>query len=314
MKHATLAVVVTSLVSLFGACAGGQTPSPSAGSTALSVVTTTTVFADLVKQVGGDRVAVHSLVPKGGEVHTFDPAPSDAAAVTGARLLVINGLGLDDWLLFFAQQAGASEVPVLELGENLEEVDYIEGGEEHEPGPGEMAEEHPFNPHLWLNPAYAKIYADRIRLKLIELDAAGQQAYDANAEAFEGRLDELDAWARQQMDAIPADQRQVVSFHDAFPYFAAAYDLKIVGVVVQAPGQDPSAAEVAELVNEIRQTGVSAILSETQFSEELAQTIAAETGATVVSDLYTDTLGDSPLDTYEAVIRHDVEQITAALR
>lgn len=278
------------------ACGGGG-PSPSARPATLTVVTTTTVFADLVRQVGGDRVAVHSLVPKGGEVHTFDPAPSDAAALAGARLLVMNGLGLDDWLLPFAQQGGAGNVPVLELAANLDEVEYLDD-----------------NPHLWMNPAYAQIFVDRIRLKLIELDAQGQQTYDSNAGAYADTLDELDTWTRQQMDAIPADLRRVVSFHDAFPYFAAAYDLEIVGVVVQAPGQDPSAAEVAELINAIRQAGVRVILSESQFSDELSQTIAAETGATVVSDLYTDTLGDPPLDTYEAVIRHDVEQIAAALR
>lgn len=310
MRHAFLATV---LVLASGCGGGGLTPAPDAA--ILSVVTTTTVFADLVKQVGGDRVTVHSLVPRGGEVHTFDPAPSDAAALTGARLLVLNGLGLDDWLLAFAQQAGASDVAALELGENLGEVEYIEGGDDDaEPHPGEPAGEHPFNPHLWMNPAYAKIYADRIRLKLIEIDPQGQQVYDASADAFSARLDELDSWARHQVDAVPADLRRVVSFHDAFPYFAAAYDLEIVGVVVQAPGQEPSAAEVADLVTAIRATGVTAILSETQFSDELAQTIASETGATVVSDLYTDTLGDPPLDTYEAAIRHDVEQIMAALK
>lgn len=311
MKHVLLVIVAGSLLS---ACSGLSQASPSAGSPQMNIVATTTVFADLVKQVGGDRVTVHSLVPKGGEVHTFDPAPSDAAALTGARLLVLNGLGLDDWLLDFAQQAGAAQVPVLELGEDLQDVVYIEGSEEGELHPGETPGAHPFNPHLWMNPAYAKIYADRIRLKLIELDPQGQTAYDANANAFAGRLDALDSWARLQMGGIPADQRRVVSFHDAFPYFAAAYDLEIVGVVVQAPGQDPSAAEVADLVNAIRQTGVSAILSETQFSDELAQTIAAETGATVVSDLYTDTLGDPPLDTYEQAVRHDVEHIAAALK
>jgi len=294
MKRALFLIVVVSLVA---ACGGGPRPSASAAAGAINVVTTTTVFADLVKQVGGDRVTVHSLVPKGGEVHTFDPAPSDAVAVSGADLLVLNGLGLDDWLLSFAQQAGAANVPVLQLAPNLEEVTYIDD-----------------NPHLWMNPAYAKIYADRIRLKLIEIDAQGQQTYDANADAFAGRLDELDTWAREQMGAIPAELRRVVSFHDAFPYFAAAYDLDIVGVVVEAPGQDPSAVEVANLVNAIRQSQVKAILSETQFSDELAQTIAAETGATVVSDLYTDTLGDPPQDTYDAAIRYDVEQITAVLR
>jgi ABC-type Zn uptake system ZnuABC Zn-binding protein ZnuA len=200
----------------------------------------------------------------------------------------------------------------MELAENLDDVEYIEGGEEE--APGEPSDEHRFNPHLWMNVQYAQIYVDRIRLKLIEIDPAGQQTYDANADAYDERLDELDTWVRQQMEAIPAAQRKVVSFHDAFPYFAAAYDLEIVGVVVGAPGQDPSAAEVASLVTAIRNADVRAILAESQFSDELAQTIAAETGATVVRQLYTDTLGDPPVDTYEAAMRFDVEQITAALK
>lgn len=306
MKRALLLPVLLAFV----AACGGQTANPPPGSPGVSpapsgrvtVVATTTVFADLVHQVGGDRVTVHSLVPKGGEVHTFDPAPSDAAALTGAQLLVMNGLGLDDWLLSFAQQAGAVDVPVVKLGEDFDEVDYMEdeGGQ--------------VNPHLWMDPTYAEIYADRIRLKLIELDPEGQQTYDANTDAFDERIDNLDSFAFEQLNAIPADERRVVSFHDAFPYFAAAYDLEIVGVVVQAPGQDPSAAEVAHLVDAIRLAGVKVILSETQFSDELAQTIAAETGASVVSDLYTDTLGDPPVDTYEAALRYDVDQIAAALQ
>jgi manganese/iron transport system substrate-binding protein len=297
-------LALITLLALSAACSATSAPlSPSGQGSSLTVIATSTVFADLVEQVGGERVNVHSLVPPGGEVHTFDPAPSDAAAVSGARLLVMNGLGLDDWLEPFAQQAGANDIPVLKLAEDIEEVNYVD--DEEGGGP---------NPHLWLNPAYARIYVDRIRLKLIEIDPAGQQTYDANATAFDGRLVELDTWARQQMEAVRADDRRVVSFHDAFPYFAAAYGLEIVGVVVEAPGQDPSAADIAALVDAINEVGVKAILSEVQFSDELAQTVAAETGATVVSDLYTDSLGDPPIDRYEAAIRHDVEQIANALK
>lgn len=283
---------------------GGRQPSPSAAGQRLTVVTTTTVLADFVQQVGGGRVDVHALVPKGGEVHTFDPAPSDAARLSGARLLVMNGLGLDDWLLPLAQDAGAADAPVIELAEDLDEVEYLEGGED----------EHGFNPHLWLDVSYAQLYVDRIRLKLIEVDPAGQADYDDNADAYDERLSELDGWIRLQFDGVPAEDRRVVSFHDAFPYFAAAYDLEIVGVVVEAPGQEPGAGEVARLVEAIRQAGVPAILAEAQFSDRLAQTIATEAGATVVSELYTDSLGDPPLDSYEAAMRWDVERIVAALR
>jgi ABC-type Zn uptake system ZnuABC Zn-binding protein ZnuA len=300
MRTASVALAVAVLIA---ACAVGGTPSSSPGRPALSVVTTTTVFADMVKHVGGDRVDVHSLVPKGGEVHTFDPAPSDATAVTSAQLLVLNGLGLDDWVVSFAEQAGVGDIDRLSLAEGLDGVDYITDGASETP-----------NPHLWMNVAYARIYADRIRLKLTALDPAGQNIYDANFGTYDARLADLDAWVWQQMATVPDQDRRVVAFHDAFPYFAAAYGLEQVGVVVESPGQDPSAADIAALVEAIREAGVKAILSEVQFSPELAQTIASDTGATVVSDLYTDSLGDPPDDTYEAAIRHDVELITSALR
>lgn len=296
---------------IFVAC-GGQQPNPSGSPASLRVVTTTTVLADLVTQVGGDRVQVVALVPKGGEVHTFDPAPSDAARLEAADLLVMNGLGLDDWLVTYAAGVGAGDLPVIELAEGLDEVTYIEGGEEHQEVGAE--EEHALNPHLWMNVDYAAMYVDRIRLRLIELDAAGQAAYDANAAAYRERLSELDEWIRLQFESVPPENRRIVSFHDAFPYLAAAYRLEIVGIVVEAPGQEPSAGEVAQLIEAIRDTGARAILAEEQFNDDLARTIAEETDAALVSDLYTDSLGDAPLDSYEAIMRWDVERILEAIR
>jgi zinc/manganese transport system substrate-binding protein/manganese/iron transport system substrate-binding protein len=271
----------------------------------LTVVATTTVLAHFVEQVGGDRVAVHALVPKGGEVHTFDPAPSDAARLAQARLLVMNGLGLDDWLLDLAGDAGQADLPLVELAEDLEDVEYLEGEEEGD---------HPYNPHLWLNVQYARRYVDRIRLKLIEVDPANQADYDANAEAYDEQLEALDAYVHEQLADIPQADRRVVSFHDAFPYFAAAYGLEIVGVVVSAPGQEPSAGEVARLVTEIRETGVKAILAEAQFSDRPARAIADETDAMVVSELYTDSLGDPPQDSYEGAMRWNVDRVVEVLR
>jgi len=295
VKAGALTVALAALLAVT-ACTG-QPPNPSGQMGALRVVTTTTVLADFVAQVGGDRVQVVALVPKGGDVHTFDPAPSDAVRLESANLLVMNGMGLDDWLLDFARQAGAAQTPVTQLSVGLTEVDYIED-----------------NPHLWMNADYAAIYVDRIRLKLIELDAAGQTTYDANADAYEERLSELDEWVRLQFDGIPSENRRIVSFHDAFPYFAAAYGLEIVGIVVEAPGQEPSAGEVAALIEAIRDSGARAILAEEQFSDDLARTIAEETDADLVSDLYTDSLGDPPLDSYDAIMRRNVERIIEAIR
>ncbi len=295
------ALVLAALVAT--ACGGAaSTPAPSGGGEALRVVTTTTILADLVRQVGGDRVTVESLVPKGGEVHTFDPTPSDVRNVAEADLVFVNGLDLDDWLAELVSNAG-TDAPVVRLAEDLDGVTYLTGTE------GDEA----VNPHLWLNVAYAAKYAERIRDALVGADPDRAADYRAGAAAYAKVLADLDAKARTTLGAIPAANRTVISFHDAFPYFAAAYGLTVDGTIVDAPGQDPSAAQVADLVKVIKEKGIKAIFAEAQFSEDLVRTIADETGATVVSDLYTDSVGDVPQDTYAAMMSWNIEQVARAL-
>jgi ABC-type Zn uptake system ZnuABC Zn-binding protein ZnuA len=274
------------------------TPAPGA----LRVVTTTTVLADLVRQVGGTAVDVQSLVPKGGEVHTFDPTPADVQRVTQAKLVVANGLGLDDWLAALVTDAG-SPAPIVRLGEGLTDVTYVGGS-----GAGK-----PPNPHLWLNVAYAVGYVTRIEAALAAADPGQAGAFRAAADAYRARLAVLDTEIRARLAMLPAADRVVVSFHDAFPYFAAAYGLTIVGSIVAAPGQDPSAGEIANLVGQIRSSGAKAIFAEVQFSPKLAEAIAGETGATVVANLYTDTVGDPPADTYVGMMRLTVDRVIGAL-
>ncbi len=294
--------MVTIWGALLGSVLAGCTPSPTGSPAALHVVATTTVFADLVSEVGGDRVSVRSLVPPGGEPHTFDPRPSDVTAFADADLVVMNGLGLDDWVVDLMSDAG-SDAPVLVLGEDLPGAEYI-GGEE----------EGGTNPHLWLDVAYAIGYVGRIEAALTTADPEGTDAYARGADAYRAELEDLDAYARTELGAIPESQRRIVSFHDAFPYFARAYGLTVVGTVVEAPGQDPSAGQVAALIDEIEGTGVSAIVSENQFPADLVEQIAAETGVEVVSDLYSDSLGDPPGDSYVGLIRWDVDRLAEALR
>jgi ABC-type Zn uptake system ZnuABC Zn-binding protein ZnuA len=264
-------------------------------------VATTTVLADLVTHVGGDRISVRSLVPAGGEPHTFDPRPSDVTAFTDADLVVMNGLGLDDWVVELMAEAG-SDAPILRLGEELPSVEYIA-----DPDEGGV------NPHLWLNVAYAALYVDRITTALAEVDPEDADGYAERAAAYSSELDQLDEYARSQLAALPDQRRRVVSMHEAFPYFAASYGLEVVGVVVEAPGQDPSAGEVAALIDAIRQADVSAILSEDQFPSDLVDQIAAETGVAVVADLYSDSLGDPPGDSFVGMIRWDVDRLVEAL-
>jgi ABC-type Zn uptake system ZnuABC Zn-binding protein ZnuA len=299
-----IAVTVALAVGL-GACAA-RDPAASGRPGVLQVVTTTTILADLVAQVGGPLVSVESLVPKGGEVHTFDPTPSDVRRLTDARVVFRNGLGLDDWLATFATDAGTT-APIVALGEGLPGVTYLTGtGHAGEAGAA-------VNPHLWLDISYAARYAVRIGEVLASVDPAHAAAYADGARAYAATLAALDTGTRTRLAAIPAADRVVISFHDAFPYFAAAYGLTIDGTIVEAPGQDPSASQVQALVETIRAKGVKAIFTEAQFSDALARTIADETGATVVSGLYTDSTGNAPRDTYVGMMRWNVDQVLAVL-
>jgi ABC-type Zn uptake system ZnuABC Zn-binding protein ZnuA len=295
------AIAIALALALGGCSVVGASPPPAPGT--LSVVTTITVFGDLIKQVGADHVTVTSLVPAGTDVHTYEPKPADLQAVTTAGLIVMNGLNLDEWLKDTITDASAGGTPLVELGEGLEGVDLLPGEE-----PGEE------NPHLWMAVPYAIKYVDRIEAALAAADPANAEAFRRNADAYRGRLDALDASIRQRLDTIPAENRKLVMYHDAFPYFAREYGLEIVGVAVEAPGQNPSAGEIAELVDAIKAAGVKAIFSEDQFPTAVVEQIAAETGATVVADLYDDSLGDPPVTTYEAMIEWDVDQLVDALR
>jgi len=155
---------------------------------------------------------------------------------------------------------------------------------------------------------------DRIVAELRRVDPAGADAYAAAGSAYDARLASLDADIRAAFAAIPPVSRRVVSYHEAFPYYAAAYGLEIVDVIVPSPGQDPSAAQVARLIEAIRSSGVRAILAEAQFNPALAERISTETGVPVVRNLHSDSLGDPPADTYEGLMRWNTAQIVAALR
>lgn len=289
---------VALVVATVAGCGVGATSAPTTGD-AVRVVATTTVFADLVAQVGGEAVEVRSLVPKGGEVHTFDPTPSDLRAVADADLIVMNGLGLDDWLRVVVEDSGAT-APVLELAPDLPGVTYLEDG-------GAV------NPHLWLDVGHAARYVERIVDALANADPAQAAGLRAGGEAYLARLSALDEHARTAIGAIPEARRVIVSFHEAFPYFAAAYGLTIAGTIVDAPGQDPSAGEIATLVDAIQASGATAIFGEAQFSPELVQTVADEAGAVVETNLYNDSLGDAPADSYEGMMRWNVDRVVAAL-
>lgn len=294
------------LLALLLAGCGGAPGAPSGGTHGpggtINVVTTSNVFADLVRNVGGDRVTVTSLVPKGADIHTYQATPQDLRAATSADLFVMNGLGLDDWLEGTIKSA-SSRAPIVRLGVDLAGVTLLPGE-----SPGTQ------NPHLWMAVAYGTLYAERISEALRSVDPSHASQITATSAAYTKRLTDLDAWVRQQVEAIPAGNRKIVTFHAAMPYYARAYGLTVVGVAVEAPGQDPSAGAIAALIGAIKASGVKAIFSESQFPITLVDQLARETGATVVANLYDDTLGQDPITSYEAMIRWDTEQIVGALK
>lgn len=257
----------------------------------------------MVRNVGGDLVAVTSLVPKNGDVHTFAPKASDIRAVAEAKLLVMNGLGLDDWLEKTLRNTSSGTTPLLKLAVDMPGIVLLPGED-----PGTQ------NPHLFMDVRYAKLYVARIRDALKRVDPRHAERYDANAANYASRLDALDTYVRRQVSTIPKANRRIVTFHDAFPYYAREYGITIVGVAVPAPGQDPSAGYTAQLVNAIRTAHVQAIFSESQFPARLVDQLAAETGTKVVANLYDDSIGDPPVTSYEAIVRWDTDQLVMALR
>ncbi len=310
------AALVAAIALTVGACGGSSaSASPSSGPDYV-VLATTSVFADIAKLALGDTVTIDTIVPAGVDVHTFEPSPADAEKLADADLIVMNGLGLDEWVLTLLEGAGKTEADVLELGEDLTGFEYIKSIEEElEAGAATDDLGHGgTDPHIWLDPSGAQLYMERIA-KRVSDDRA--DLADRIALAFGEGLDQLTAFKNDiaaKYAAIPAEKRKIVTFHDAFGYYARAYGITIVGVAVEAPGQDPSAQEIAALIEAIRAAGVTSIFSEVQFPSKVLDQIAAETGAVVLEDLYSDALGAAPADTYVGAMQKNADAILASFK
>jgi len=300
-------VVGLMAVALVACQAAGGSLSPAPGSDAatpgpeaLKVVTTTTVFADIVQNVGGSRVAATSIIPPGVGPEDYEPKPDDARKLSDAKLIVSNGVGIDDFLNGLLAAGTGGQTPHLVLGDGIP-VLTVDGEE---------------NPHFWLDPTLVKqYYLPAIAAKLVELDPDGKATYDANVASYGAQLDTLDAELKAEIATIPAANRKLVTLHDAFPYFAQHYGFELIGVILENPGQEPSAADLAALVEKVKAAHVRAVFSEAQFSPKLAETLAQEAGiTTVVTTLYNDALGPAPADTYLGMMRWNVDQIVPALK
>jgi zinc/manganese transport system substrate-binding protein/manganese/iron transport system substrate-binding protein len=298
MRAAFLFAVAVAGSALFAGCAGGAaTGSPSASGTGIRVIATTTVLADIVRNVGGACVDVTSIVPAGVGPEDYEPKPEDARRLADARLIVSNGVGLDDFLGKLLA-SNASDAPRLVLGDGIPTID-VDGRQ---------------NPHFWLDPSLVRQYfVPAIARELETVAPACSATFQTRAVDYAKQLDDLDAALVAKVATIPAANRKLVTFHDAFPYFARHFGFELVGVIVANVGQDPTAAALASLVDTVKAAAVKAVFSEAQFSPKLAQTLADEAGVkTVVSDILTDALGPNG-DTYLTLMRWDVDRVAGAL-
>jgi ABC-type Zn uptake system ZnuABC Zn-binding protein ZnuA len=299
-------VVLCALLAAVWSFAGAR---PSGDGQRLPVVTSSTVLADLVRNVGGDRVQVRPLAPAGTDPHTFRPTPETMKALSQARAIFFNGSGLEEWWDTTLKSVRRPEVPVVELSEGLATLKLpaeSHGRHRH----GEEAD-----PHAWLDAVLVKTYVDRIRGTLATLDTANASVYTERATAYSVQLDELDAWIRGQIEQIPTDRRKLVTFHDAFRYFGKRYGLAIKGHVVSSPGKEPSAKALAELVRRIKQEKVPAVFAEADFNAKVLEAIGKDAGVKVVTNLYDGSLTDGPpADTYINLMRHNVTTIVNALK
>jgi zinc/manganese transport system substrate-binding protein len=264
----------------------------------LKVVASFSILADFVKNVGGDRVSVTTLVGPDSDVHVYAPAPSDAKKIADARLLVINGLGLEGWLPRLVQSAG-NKATIVTASNGVAPLRH-----------GSDAD-----PHAWQSVANAKIYVGNIRDALIAADAADAAAFRANAERYLKELDALEAELRSAIEKIPPERRKVISTHNAFGYFAAAYGVEFIAPLGVSTETEPSARDIAALIQQIRAEKIPAVFLENLSDDRLIARIAAETGAKAGGTLYSDSLtGEKgPAPTYIDLVRHNIKALTSAL-
>jgi ABC-type Zn uptake system ZnuABC Zn-binding protein ZnuA len=275
----------------------------------LSVVTSNTVLADLVANVGGDMVQVRALAPAGTDPHTFQPTPDSIKVLSQARIVFFNGAGLEEWWDKTIRSVKKPEVPVIELSKGLANIKmpgHRHGGHSHAEGQ---------DPHLWLDPNLVKAYVDKIRDGLSQADTPNAGAYAERAQAYKTKLEELDGWIRTEVEKIPAARRKIVTFHNAFQYFANRYGLAVKCFIVASPGKEPSAKALAELTRRIKQEQIPAVFAEADFNPKMLEALAKDAGVKVVTNLYDGSLSSGPpADTYLNMMRHNVTQMVNALR
>ncbi len=283
--------------------------SPAFAQDPLPVVASFSVLGDIVKNVGGDRVAVKNLVGPNGDAHVYSPSPADAKTLADAKVIFTNGLGFEGWIgrLIKSSNTKAPNV-VASKGVKLRRLGNAHGHSHgHDHGDGD--------PHAWQSVPNVKLYVANIRNALVAADPAGQATYEANAAAYIEKLDALDREVKEAVSKIPTDKRKIITTHDAFGYFDDAYGLDFIAPQGVSTDSEASARDVARIIQQIKKQKIPAVFMENVSDPRLLKRIADETGAKVGGTLYSDALTDEKgvAPTYIDLIRHNIRTLSAAL-
>jgi zinc/manganese transport system substrate-binding protein len=288
-----------------------------------SVIASFSILGDMVLQIAGTGAAVRTIAGPNADAHSFQPRPSDAGSLRDAALVVKNGLGFDTWMdrmLRAANYGGpvatASEgISPRAMEAHAHEHGHAHGGAErrrsHSVGPRMTPD-----PHAWQDPRLGALYARNIALALASADPARAAAHREAGEAYAARLEALDGWIRQQLATVPEAKRVVVTSHDAFGYFGAAYGIRFTAPQGISTAAEPSAAQVARLIRQIRAEGTTAVFLENMGNPATLERLAREARVRIRGRLYADALSapDGPAPTYEAMFRHNVSLLVPAMR
>jgi zinc/manganese transport system substrate-binding protein len=299
MNHRAITLVALAFA-LLGLSGGAQAADK------LKAVASFSILADMVRNVGGDRVDVTALVGPDGDAHVYEPTPADARNVAAAKILFVNGLGFEGWMDRLEKSSGfEGKLVVASKGVQPRQMVEAEGGKTEEIT----------DPHAWQSLANGKLYVANIRDGLIAVDPDGKATYAANAAKYLGQITAEETAVQEALGKLPAERRKIITSHDAFGYFGAAYGLAVIAPEGVSTESEASAQDVAKIIRQIKAEKVPAVFMENIADHRLLDQISRETGAKIGGILYTDALSppDGPADTYLDMFRHNVETLTAAL-
>lgn len=291
-------------------------PMARAAEPAVKAIASFSILGDMVRQVGGERVQVITLVGPDGDAHVYQPTPADAKNVAAATIIFVNGLGFEGWIDRLIKAAGFKG-PLIVASKGVASL-TMAAAEDETGTPHAKGDEHDhstIDPHAWQSLANGAIYVRNIADALVAVDPAGASLYRANAERYLAAIASLDQEVRSAIASLPADRRTIVTSHDAFGYFAQTYGMTFLAPEGVSTDAEASARDVARLIRQIRAQKIPAVFMENVTDPRLIEQIRRETGANIGATLYSDALSppDGPAATYLAMFRHNVAALTQAL-